>query len=65
MQQSLGGLSTHHSSIEYKAPTVNFQTLVEHPHLLEIYYYIFYHTFSKEENASGHHIDSGSFQISK
>ena len=66
MQQSLEDLSTHHSSIEYdEAPTINFQTFVEHPHMLEIYYYIFYyHTFSKEGNASSQHIGSGVGQLS-
>jgi hypothetical protein len=65
MQQSLEDLNTHYSSIEYdEAPTINFQTLVEHPHLPEIYYYIFYHTFSKEENASSQHIGSGVRQLS-
>ena len=39
----------HNSPIEYLAPKINFQTLVEHPHLLEIYHYILYHTFSKED----------------
>jgi hypothetical protein len=47
--------------IEYEAPTIKFQTLVEHPHLLEIYYYISYHTFSKEENASSQCTGSDSF----
>jgi hypothetical protein len=52
VQQSLEDSSTHHSSIEYEAPTIKFQPLVEHFHLLEIYYYISFHTFSKENVSS-------------
>ena len=35
--QSLADLSIHHSTIEYQASTITFQTLDEHLHLLETY----------------------------
>ena len=35
MQQSLANFSIHHSSIEYQALTIKFQTLVEHSHTVE------------------------------
>ena len=44
--QYVADLSTHHSPIACESQ--NIWTLVEHLHLLEIYYYIFFiQTFSK------------------
>ena len=36
-------VAVRNSQIEHQEPTINFQTLFEHPHWLTIYYHIYYH----------------------
>ena len=57
MMQYVADLSTHHSPIACESQ--NIWTLVEHLHLLEIYYHIFlYKHFPKDKNVSSQHSGS-------